>query len=116
MGSSRKFWLGMVLGAVAGGALSLFDRSTRMSVKEDLRKVSGSVSYIAKHPDEFVNDVRETVAKVTTTVEQVTEDVAFIAEKVEEIRDVPPQLTELVHDTKETFMKMGGDEKSNLMQ
>lgn len=116
MGNSRKFWLGMVLGAVAGGAVSLFDRSTRMSVKEDFRKVSGSVGYFAKHPNEFVNDVKETVDKVRTTVEQVTEDVAFIAEKVEEIRDVPPQLTELVHETKETFMKMGESEEDHLVQ
>ena len=33
--SSSKFWKGVFLGAIAGGALSLFDRTTRTSVIEN---------------------------------------------------------------------------------
>ncbi|MBT2662008.1 YtxH domain-containing protein [Bacillus sp. ISL-45] len=106
MGSSKKFWMGMVLGAMAGGAVTLLEKSTRLAVKEDFSKVSSGVMYVVKNPNEFIEDLRETANKVRTTVEQVTEDVAFITEKVEEIKDVPPQVTELVKDTKETLRKI----------
>lgn len=96
----------MVIGALAGGAVTLLEKSTRQAVKEDLSKVSSSVSYVVKNPNEFIEDLRETANKVRVTVEQVTEDVAFITEKVEEIKDVPPQVTELVKGTKETLRKI----------
>jgi gas vesicle protein len=106
MGNSKKFWMGMVLGAMAGGAVTLLEKSTRQAVKDDFSKVSSGVMYVVKNPNEFIEDLRETANKVRTTVEQVTEDVAFITEKVEEIKDVPPQVTELVKDTKETLRKI----------
>ncbi|MBM4764440.1 YtxH domain-containing protein [Bacillus sp. B15-48] len=116
MAGSRKFWLGMALGALAGGVISLFDKATRHSVKEDFKKVSGSVTYIVKHPDEFIGEVKETVNKVRTTVEQVSEDVSFIAEKVEEIKDVPPQVAGIVHETKEVFGNMAQAEEDKNKQ
>jgi uncharacterized protein YoxC len=103
MASSRRFWLGMIVGALAGGAISLLDRETRQAVKGDIKKASGTVTYIAKHPNEFIEEVQDTVNKVRSTVEQVTEDVAFITEKVEEIKDVPPQVAEIVQESKEAF-------------
>ncbi len=106
MGSTKKFWMGMVLGAVAGGGAALFDKSTRQAVKEDFSKVSSGVAYVVKNPNDFIDDIKETAHKVRTTVEQVTEDVAFITEKVEEIKNVPPQVTELVKDTKESLRKI----------
>jgi gas vesicle protein len=110
MASSKKFWLGMALGAIAGGAVSLLDRGTRAAVREDFQKASGSIAYIAKHPNEFIEDVRETVYKVKSTVEQVSDDVAFISEKVEEIRDVPPQVAEIMEDAKKVIGRMSKPE------
>jgi gas vesicle protein len=111
MGSSKRFWMGMVLGALAGGAVSLLEKSTRQAVKEDFSKVSSGVSYVVKNPNEFLEDIKDAANKVRSTVEQVTEDVAFIAEKVEEIRDVPPEVTELVKGTKETLRKFASSDK-----
>jgi gas vesicle protein len=109
--SRKRFWMGMVIGAIAGGAASLLDKSTRQTVKEDFSKVSSGVAYVVKHPNEFMDDIKETANKVRATVEQVTEDVAFITEKVEEIRDVPPQVTELVKGTKETLKKLAASDQ-----
>ncbi|WP_210364091.1 YtxH domain-containing protein [Bacillus sp. REN3] len=106
MGSSKKFWMGIVFGAIAGGAVTLLEKPTRQAVKEDFSKVSGNVAYVVKNPNEFIGDVKAAVNKVRSTVEQVTEDVAFITEKVEEIRDVPQEVTDLVKDTKEALSKI----------
>jgi gas vesicle protein len=116
MGSSKRFWMGMFLGAMAGGAVSLLEKSTRQAVKKDFSKVSSGVAYVVKNPNEFIEDIKETANKVRTTVEQVTEDVAFITEKVEEIKDVPPQITELVKGTKESLRKLAasGDTKQHI--
>jgi gas vesicle protein len=110
MAGSKKFWLGMALGAVAGGAISLLDRGTRAAVRQDFQKASGNIAYIAKHPNEFIEDVKDTVYKVKHTIEQVSDDVAFITEKVEEIRDVPPQVAEIVEDAKKVINRMGKPE------
>ncbi|WP_079505496.1 hypothetical protein [Mesobacillus jeotgali] len=116
MGSSKKFWIGMFLGAMAGGAVTLLEKSTRQAVRKDFSKISSGVAYVVKNPNEFIEDVKETANKVRTTVEQVTEDVAFITEKVEEIKDVPPQITELVKGTKESLKKIAasGETKRNI--
>lgn len=116
MASSKKFWLGMVFGALAGGTISLFDRETRQAVKGDFKKASGTVTYIAKHPNEFIEEVKDTVNKVKSTVEQVTEDVAFITEKVEEIKEVSPQVSEIVQESKEAFSHIAseGSEKEQV--
>ena len=111
MGSSKRFWMGIVVGAIAGGAVSLLEKSTRQAVKEDFSKVSGSVVYVIKNPNEFLDDVKDAANKVRSTVEQVTEDVAFITEKVEEMKEVPPQVSELVKGTKEALSKIA-DRKS----
>jgi len=114
MANSKKFWMGIALGAIAGGAISLFDKATRQSVKEDFNKASGSVAYIAKHPNEFISEVKDTVNKVKATVEQVTEDVAFIAEKVEEIKEIPPQVAEIVQDTKDSLSKIAKTDENQI--
>ncbi|HAQ08343.1 MAG TPA: hypothetical protein DCR24_12785 [Bacillus bacterium] len=114
MGSSKRFWMGVVIGAVAGGAVSLLEKTTRQSVKEDFGKVSSSVAYVIKNPNEFLDDVKDAANKVRSTVEQVTEDVAFITEKVEEMRDVPPQVSELVKGTKQALSKIAkSDQKQS---
>ncbi|WP_180953608.1 YtxH domain-containing protein [Bacillus sp. T33-2] len=107
MSNSRRFWMGVLLGAVTGGALSLLNKSTRQSVKEDFKVASGSVAYIVKHPDEFFSQVKETAEQVRSTVQQVSEDVSYIAEKVEEMKDVPPQVAHIVEDTKKAFIHSG---------
>ena len=115
MGGSKRFWLGVVLGALTGGAISLLEKTTRTAVKEDFSKVSRSMSYVVKNPEEFLEDIKDTANKVRSTVEQVTEDVHFLAEKVEEIRDVPNEVSELVKGTKATLKKIASGESKTAL-
>lgn len=101
---SNKFWKGILMGALAGGAISLLDRDTRQSVLEGVKKGAKGVSYYITHPSETAEMIREKTQQLRTTVEQVSEDVSFIAEKVDELREVTPAVIGIVNDTKEAFI------------
>ncbi len=101
--SKSKFWKGVLLGAFAGGALSLIDRETRRVVFENCQKTTGKITYYAKHPQEAVHQVKESTRKIRDTIEEVGEEVSFIAERIEELKEVTPQVSDFVKETKETF-------------
>lgn len=105
MANSNRFWKGMVIGAVAGGALSLLDKDTRTAMKGNWQKVSHGAAALVKNPSQIVNQVKQSAQNFKTSVEQVGEDLSFIAEKVEELRETTPQVTQLLKETKETFTK-----------
>lgn len=102
MGKS-KFISGMIIGAIAGGAISLFDRATRNSVLAGCKKTTSDVTSMIKHPKEAIEKVKTMTSNMRTTMEQVSEDVTFIAQKVEELKDVTPQVVGIVKETKEAF-------------
>lgn len=107
--SKNQFWKGMLYGAIAGGALSLFDKDTRHIMKKNVSKVYQQVSYIVRHPGEISDQVKETAEKLKTTFEQVSEDIYYITGKVDELRELTPQVKEIVKDTKDTFSKNDDD-------
>ncbi|AZU60887.1 YtxH domain-containing protein [Neobacillus mesonae] len=103
MTKKNLFWKGLFLGALAGGAVSLFDKYTREVMKDHVQKTSSKVYETVRHPG-------ETVAKIKSTIEQVSEDFSYLAEKVEEIRELTPQVTDMIKETKDTFSKSEDDE------
>lgn len=112
MGSTNKFWKGILFGALAGGAISLLDRETRKSVMENCKKTAGNITYYVKHPNEVGEQLKEKTEKLRMTVEQVSEDVSFIAEKVEELREIIPSVAGIVKDTKEAFVKPDSEKRT----
>lgn len=105
MANAHRFWKGMFWGALAGGAVSLLDRETRLAMKENCRKVSANVAYIVKNPGKITDQVKDTALKFKTTVEEVSEDLSYIAGKVEELRETTPEVVKIVKETKDTFTK-----------
>ncbi|OIK15818.1 hypothetical protein BIV60_07545 [Bacillus sp. MUM 116] len=103
MTKRNQFWKGMLLGAVAGGAISLFDKDTREIMKEHVLKVSNKGLYIVKHPKEIAGQIKETAIRIKETVEDVSEDISFITDKVDELRELTPKVTDIVKETKEAF-------------
>jgi gas vesicle protein len=108
MTSKNQFWKGMLYGAIAGGALSLLDRQTRQIMKENVQKAYTQVSYVVRHPDEISAQVKGTAEKIRNAVEQVSEDISYITGKVDELRELTPQVKGIVKETKETFSKAEG--------
>jgi methyl-accepting chemotaxis protein len=112
MTKKNYFWKGILLGAAAGGVLSLVDKGTRQEMKEKVQHVSGKLSYIVRNPKEISQKISGTVGKMKSTYEQVSEDISYIMEKVDELRELTPQVTEIVKETKDTFSK---SEESSLL-
>jgi gas vesicle protein len=102
MGNS-KFFKGIMLGAVAGGLLSLLDKSTRQEVRVTLKNSGTNISKYSKNPKLLAETSKDVYEKLRTTADQVSRDIQFISEKVNEIKGMTPQVKEMIEDTKETF-------------
>lgn len=105
MTKKNQFWRGMLLGALAGGAISLLDKQTREVMCENVQKTTRKVTYVLKNPGEVTEKVKEAAEKLKTTVKQVSEDISYITDKVEEFREITPQVTDILKETKDTFTK-----------
>lgn len=66
----RTFWSGIIVGAIVGGAASLFNRDARDYVKELGEQTVDQVNYFAKNPTEAMDKVKSTVVFVTETIER----------------------------------------------
>lgn len=110
MGSTKKFWQGVLIGAIAGGMISLFHRETRQAVFENCKKGAKTVTYYVRNLDELSEQVAETARSLRRTVEQVSEDVSLIAEKVSELKETGSSVKELVKDTKDAFLPKENDD------
>lgn len=102
---SNKFWKGVLLGAIAGGVLSLIDRETRTSVMGNCQRAKEKITYYAKNPDEAARVVTESTKKIRSTIAEVEEDISFLTEKVEELRELTPQMVDIVKDTKDVLLE-----------
>ncbi|WP_066069397.1 YtxH domain-containing protein [Neobacillus soli] len=105
MTKKNQFWKGMLLGAIAGGVISLIDKQTRQAMKENIQNTSNKVVYIVRNPGEIADKVKETAANLKTTAQQVSEDISYITMKVDELRELTPQVTDILKETKDSFSK-----------
>ncbi|WHY78737.1 YtxH domain-containing protein [Neobacillus sp. WH10] len=113
MTRKNQFWKGMLIGAIAGGAISLLDKQTREAMKENVQKTSSKAAYIVRNPREISEKVKGTAAKIKSTYEQVSEDISFITDKVEELKELTPQVTDILKETKDSFTE---NENTNLIE
>ncbi|ADE67454.1 MULTISPECIES: hypothetical protein [Priestia] len=111
MGKRNKLVEGIVIGAIIGGAVSLFDKETRSSVIQGSKKLKDKTTTLIQHPELVTDTVKEKYETIRTTIEQVSEDVSFVAGKVEKLKETTPQVMEIVNDTKEAFVEKYGDEQ-----
>ncbi len=102
--SESKFVKGMLVGAIAGAGISLFDRATREDVKFRLKTVSYDVRYYSKNREDLKLKLQEKADKLQTVYNQFTQDAQYISGKVEEIKELSPQVKTLVIDTKDAFV------------
>lgn len=95
---------GILLGALAGAAISMLDRNTREKTIECAKKGYRNAREVIENPEHIISQVKETSDKIRTTIETITEDVAFITNQVEVLKEIPPQVKATVKETKEIFL------------
>lgn len=101
--NKNKFGKYIILGALTGAVISLFDRATREQVTAKSKSIVEEISYYSKNPTILKDKLKDETDKYRLIYEQFTDDASFIKEKVAEIKELSPQVKEMVSDTKENF-------------
>ena len=99
-----KLWKGIIIGAIAGAAVSMLDRQTRESAVACAKKGAKAARNVVENPEIITDKIKETSVKVREAIESVTEDVTVIANQVELLKDIPPQVAAVVKETKEAVI------------
>lgn len=102
--SQNKLMTGLLVGAAIGIIVSLFDRNTRNDVMQKSKRVSDQTKYYASHKDELKSAVQQQATKFQNLYERVSEDASYVGGKVNELKELTPQVKEMAMDTKEAFI------------
>ena len=108
-----KLWMAILGGAAAGFAISLLDKNTRNTVMTGGQKVLNNVKSMAKDPNSVMENVKDMSGKIRTNIDQIGQDVSFISEKVDEMKDMPPQVAGVIKETKEVLVDNKSPEQTN---
>lgn len=95
----------VVLGALVGAAISMFDKQTRTHTIATTKKVKDNVTYYAQNRDELQNLIETKVGQAQSLYSLAEQNVTSIMEKVEDAKTLPTTITSLVSETKEAFSK-----------
>ncbi|WP_079526484.1 hypothetical protein [Halobacillus hunanensis] len=106
--TKHKLCKGMVLGALVGGSVMLFDKGTRRYVTGKTRSAGTSCKKFVAHPSAAVHSVRMNYESFAQCINKGIDDVLTILNKAEEAlnklseieKDVSQKL-EAVDDSKE---------------
>lgn len=108
----NKFGKFILLGALAGAVTSLFDRSTREQLMYTSRSLISDVRFYSRNPDVVKMKVQEKSEKYKSLYDQLSEDAAYLKEKVDELKELSPQVKGLVVDTKDAFTEAKDEYKT----
>lgn len=108
MGNTKNFWKSVFVGAIVGGAISLVNGETRKAVVHNIQKGYKELTYCLKHPNETLEQIKESSQQIRSTVQQVGDDITFIKEKVNELQEVTPSVVNIIKETKEAFCDKEG--------
>ncbi|MBD8069934.1 YtxH domain-containing protein [Bacillus sp. PS06] len=100
---SKKMVQGMMIGALVGAAISLFDRKTREEFVENTKRVSEKTVDLIKHPQQVTSAVKENIHEVRTTFEQLSDDLRFLSSKMNELNETTPEMISMIKETQEAF-------------
>ncbi|OEH91327.1 YtxH domain-containing protein [Bacillus solimangrovi] len=96
----NKLIHGMLIGAVVGAAVTLFDRDTRDYTVTRLKKCGSTTWNCVKNPSQTVENVSNTVSSMQKRTKVLAEDATFFVEKFKEIAETTPEVVEAVRKTK----------------
>jgi methyl-accepting chemotaxis protein len=107
--TSSKFWKGLVIGAMVGGAVTLLDKKVRKQVAEDSKRVGRKIKDVVSHPQKTVECIQNKVNQFTQAYRNISEDLQFISEKATEIKKLSQNTIETVQELKQPTKKINDD-------
>lgn len=108
----NKFGTYILAGALLGGVVSLFDRSTREQIMNKSKNIVSGITFYSKNPDVLKSKIQDKTEKYQSIYEQFSDDATYIKDKVDELKQLTPQVKELVVDTKDAFVESKDEYKS----
>ena len=103
----------IIMGAMVGAAVSMFDRSTRRQVSVKITEVwRKEIRFYSRNQDILRWKLQEKKEKYQSVYEQLAGDVTYIKKQIEELKALTPQVKELVVDTKDAFVESKDEYKS----
>lgn len=103
--SESKLVKSMIAGAVIGAAISLLDRKTREHTMNSLKKAKDTAQYYAAHRDELQQIIEEKMNQVQKLYATTQDNVGFIKDKIDEVKEIPVAVQDIVDETKTTFSR-----------
>ncbi|WP_085505487.1 hypothetical protein [Thalassobacillus devorans] len=83
----HKFWKGVMIGAVIGGAVTLLDKETREYVFNSTKQAGVSAKSYTSNPSEAIRELRLKYNQLTNRVADGAKDILEVLNKVEELLD-----------------------------
>ncbi|MBM7693653.1 hypothetical protein JOC77_003097 [Peribacillus deserti] len=105
--TNSKLLRGLMYGALAGGMIAMFDRNTRLSFMDGSGRTFRGMKSFLTNPLEGITKMGEYSSRLRSQIEEISEDINFISEKVDELKEVPIQVAEVVMETKDVFTHDG---------
>lgn len=83
----KKLCRGIIIGAIVGGIVALFDKDARDYAKQTAQDTSSKTKYFLKNPSEAIHNVRVTVDQLNQDFVKGVENTVNALEQVENTID-----------------------------
>lgn len=101
--SQSKFSKGILFGAMAGALISLLDRQTRDVMKTRARSVSERARFYSDNREVLKHDLETKINHYKSLYEKLSNDAQYLTSQVNEVKQIAPQVTTLLSETKDAF-------------
>lgn len=95
---NNKMAIGVLIGALVGGLITLFDKKTRTATKTQCKNAKNKTNYYVKHPSEAIKNARIACNQFNDTFNKSADSAINALEQVETTID---QLTNKEESRKE---------------
>ncbi|GGG32158.1 hypothetical protein GCM10007425_28510 [Lysinibacillus alkalisoli] len=109
--AKSKLVSSMILGALAGAAVSMLDRATREHTVATTKKVASTVSYYASNRDELQEKIAEKIEQAQGFYGGASDTVQSLLGQVDGLKGMPETLQSMISDTKSAFEKQNEEQR-----
>lgn len=93
----KRFWTGIVIGAIAGGLTTLLDRETRNYVKKTCSEAKSTTQFYLNNPSLTVSKVRGAVQTLNANLAKGAETAMNTLDKLEQSLDKQNNQNQDIH-------------------